>query len=198
MDDYNNAIQSFIKMKEYTESVGEKVKACHLIATIYGKRLNNIDGAKEYIQNGMNIAQNSDDFRTLYEKGWLYNYVAYVSYSLEKDFDKALNYVNQAVEFLKPFKNYTPDSKIMDEIGNPISAERLLGNLTANISYLYFYKGDYQQALEAFTFLKLCINSLSTLRSALTLIRWIICISSSIKLSVISALRSQKKEDSSV
>ncbi|MDG4657027.1 tetratricopeptide repeat protein [Ectobacillus antri] len=149
MDDYNNAIQSFIKMKEYTESVGEKVKACHLIATIYGKRLNNIDGAKEYIQKGMNIAQNSDDFRTLYEKGWLYNYVAYVSYSLEKDFDKALNYVNQAVEFLKPFKNYTPDSKIMDEIGNPISAERLLGNLTANISYLYFYKGDYQQALEA-------------------------------------------------
>lgn len=154
MNDFNNAIKSFLNMKTYTDSVGEQVKACHLIATIYGKRLKKIDKAKTFIQKGLHLAGQSKDFHTLYEKGWLYNYSAFVSYSMEKDFKKAMEHVTRAMEFVKQYKNQTPDSKIMNEIGNPISADRLLGNLKANSSYLKFYNGNYVDALEEWKDLK--------------------------------------------
>ncbi|KIL74229.1 tetratricopeptide repeat protein [Bacillus badius] len=159
MDDFSNAINSFLNMKMHTDSIGEQVKACHLIATIYGKRLKKIDEAKTYIQKGLNLAGQSKDFRTLYEKGWLYNYIAFVSYSIEKDFKKAMEHVTRAMEFVQPYKNHTPDSDIMDEIGNPISAERLLGNLKANASYLNFYKGNNVDALEEWKDLKADISN---------------------------------------
>lgn len=159
MDEHNQAIHSFNNMEKYSNKIGEQVKACHLIATVYGKRINNINLANKYVQKGLRLTKNSVDFRTLYEKGWLYNYLAYISYSVDKNFDVALNYIKKASEFIKPFKDCNPDSEIMDEIGNPISAERLLGNLTANEAYLNYYIGSYDKAIELWRSLKIDIKN---------------------------------------
>lgn len=150
LEDYDRAINSFNSMLSLADTVDKSTRAYLLQALVFGKRKKEWGKAKTLCYQSLdNLKKNpSNDFYSAFEKSWIYNYLAFISYAIDKDFILAKKYVSYAYKSIYPYKEYHSEGNIMDEIGYPISSTRLMANLRANSAYLDFYMGNYQKSLK--------------------------------------------------
>jgi tetratricopeptide (TPR) repeat protein len=147
MELYPEAIHAFTQMHDYADTLAERTKACHLLALCYGKRLQRFDIAKQFLHAGIRLTEGCTDFDTVYERCWLYNFLAYVTYLHDRDIPLAMEYANAAYEGIKPFSHMTKGN-VMDELEDPKLPLRLFYNLSINISYLHYFAKDYESAID--------------------------------------------------
>ncbi|MFD2169563.1 tetratricopeptide repeat protein [Tumebacillus lipolyticus] len=147
MEMYPEAIHAFTQMHDYAGSLAERTKAYHLLALCYGKRVGRWDIAKQFLHEGIRITEGHNDFDTVYERCWLYNFLSYVTYLNDRDIPLAMQYANAAYEGIKPFSHMT-QGNVMAELEDPKLPLRLFYNLSINISYLHYFAKDYESALD--------------------------------------------------
>ncbi|TCP53859.1 tetratricopeptide (TPR) repeat protein [Tumebacillus sp. BK434] len=145
MEMYPEAIHAFTLMHDYAGNMADRTKAYHLLALCYGKRVGRWDIAKQFLHEGLRITEGRSDFDTVYERCWLYNFLAYVTYLHDRDIPLALEYANSAYEGIKPFSHMTKGN-VMKELEDPKLPLRLFYNLSINISYLHYFAKDYEAA----------------------------------------------------
>lgn len=150
MDNFHQSINSFVNMLHSSTTLAQQIKSYHLLALLYGKRLNNWNTAKKLLNEAIEIYHKevNHSFEDKYELCWVYNYLAYISYLIDKDFNKSMSYVLKAFKIIKPYRNQNSSANIMDETRYPILSKRLIANLTVNTVYLYYYNGNYNKALK--------------------------------------------------
>ncbi|ARU59821.1 hypothetical protein CBW65_01205 [Tumebacillus avium] len=145
MEMYPEAIHAFTLMHDYAGNMADRTKAYHLLALCYGKRVGRWDIAKQFLHEGLRLTEGRSDFDTVYERCWLYNFLAYVTYLHDRDIPLALDYANSAYEGIKPFSHMTKGN-VMEELEDPKLPLRLFYNLSINISYLHYFAKDYDAA----------------------------------------------------
>ncbi|ASS74413.1 hypothetical protein CIG75_05040 [Tumebacillus algifaecis] len=148
MEMYPEAIHAFTLMNDYAGHLSESTKAYHLLALCYGKRVGRWDIAKQFLHEGIRMTEGHSDFDTVYERCWLFNFLAYVTYLHDRNIPLALEYANTAYEGIKPFSHMAKGENVMEELEDPKVPLRLFYNLSINISYLHYFGKDYDSAIE--------------------------------------------------
>lgn len=147
MGHFGESLHAFNQMYDSAATLAEQAKAIHFLALLYGKRMKRWDISKKLVYEGLELTKDSTEFDVIYERCWLYNYLAYVNYSVERDFKTAMQHTLIAYREMMPFKGYNRQGNVNDEIADPKLPIRLLGNVEANIAYLHYYSGQYELAM---------------------------------------------------
>ncbi|MGZ4122562.1 MAG: tetratricopeptide repeat protein [Tumebacillaceae bacterium] len=147
MGHFGESLHAFNQMYDNAATLAEQAKAIHFLALLYGKRMKRWDISKKLVYEGLEMTKDSTEFDVIYERCWLYNYLAYVNYSVERDFKTAMTHTLTAYREMMPFKGYNRQGNVNDEIADPKLPIRLLGNVEANIAYLHYYSGRYDLAM---------------------------------------------------